>query len=343
MFAKKPQTNQLFWLSLLKKLAKNRKRGFSLVEKIISLAIGSIITLGLVSMISQFVQSNQQEAAFIATEEETQGALKYIIEDLREAVYVYPNFSEDLLAGLPDFTTVEGLGPNTEPILIFWRTQTVPEDQLPNSCAVGGGISTEVKAAECRLLMLQRNMYTLVVYLQSTDQSDKWSGKSRIVRYALPKYTNPATLSLAQGFVDPAKHNNFITWPLDEAGTNHQTDGDLTGSPNPSGEGQPRPVVLADYIDTPDRSEFHSDSKPDLPRKPPNCPDDYSRVPSNKTNYNSFFACVRNTDNNLGTNQDIMVYLRGNAAGRDQLVKTRDYIPALEAQVTLRGVIDKFD
>lgn len=334
----------LWWLLRLKQDESHQNSGFSLVEKIVSLVIASIITTGLVAMISQLVQYNQRESAFIATEAETQKALNYITEDLREAVYVYPEHTSTLISGLPDFSNVPGLGPNTEPILIFWRTETIPESELPSGCTAGNGFILPEDIAECNLLINQRTMYVLVAYLQTTDPDPKWKGESRIVRYALPKYIEPRRITRPAGFVDPARfENNFATWPEDSSGINQQTAGIAVGRPNPNGTDQPKPQVLADFIDKPNRTQFQDASNPDLPPRPFDCPQGYLRTPRTFSSHNSFFTCIRDTAGELGANQDIIVYLRGNAQGRDNLTKTTEYIPALEAQVTLRGVIDKFD
>lgn len=335
---------QFFWLSWLRRSQSNRNLGFSIVEKLVSLVIASLITTGLVSLITQFIQSDQQEAAFLATERDTQIALDYITEDLREAVFVYEEITPLLIDSIPDFKNLPELGPNTDPILIFWKTEPVPEDEIPVNCSY----PDELKQRECELLQIKRHVYTLVVYVQSTDPHDKWLGRSRIVRYALPKYvyTGPGKLPEESrktiGFVDPAEFNNFVTWPKDKNGNNQQQQ-----RPNPAAAHQPQPMVLVDFIDSPDRSEFQSETKPDLPPPPEPCPDSYARVPASVANFNSFYTCVRKTSDEpgkvkLGANQDIIVYLRGNADNRDNLVKTKDHIPTLQARVTLRGVIDKY-
>lgn len=327
---------QLFCLLLLRQLRLVKKSGFSLVEKMLSLVVAGIITSALVGMMTQFIESDKQEAAFLATEKDAQVALDYITEDLREAVFVYEEITPTLIAALPEFSTIPGIGDSAQPILAFWKTE--PVSPLPANCSSLD--FTELVQEECRLLLMKRNAYTLVVYVQTTEPSDKWLGKSRIVRYALPKYTKPQELIPSIGFVDPAVYNNFLTWPYDKDGVNQQAQRpDPLANTTPR---QPQPMVLVDFIDIPDRSEFRSDSNPDLPPDPLDCPTNYARVPNDADAHNSFFACVRITDGRLGVNQDIIVYLRANAEGRDRLTKTVEYIPSLQAQVTLRGVIDKF-
>ncbi|MGK7872039.1 MAG: hypothetical protein AB4426_01600 [Xenococcaceae cyanobacterium] len=95
------------------------------------------------------------------------------------------------------------------------------------------------------------------------------------------------------------------------------------------------PPVLVDFVDDPT-----SNADPDLPT----CDTQYNRLHSDATNYKSFFACVRriNTDSGLGANQDIVLYLRGNAKGRE-VITDDSFLPTLRTRVTLRGVIDKFD
>ncbi|TVQ44663.1 MAG: hypothetical protein EA365_09705 [Gloeocapsa sp. DLM2.Bin57] len=329
---------QLFWLLLFRQLGLVKKSGFSIVEKMLSLVMAGMITSALIGMMNQFIESDKQQAAFLATEKDAQIALDYITEDLREAVFVYEEISDTLIAALPDFSAIPGLGDSAQPILAFWKTEPVTD--LPNACNPANGFFSALVQEECRLLLTKRNAYTLVVYLQTTEPSDKWLGKSRIVRYALSKYTKPQQLTISRGFVDPAIYNNFFIWPYDKDGVNRQAQRpDPLANTTPP---QPQPMVLVDFIDIPNRSEFRSDSNPNLPPEPLTCPTNYARVPEEADTHNSFFACVRITEGRLGVNQDIIVYLRANAEGRDRLTKTVEHIPNLQAQVTLRGVIDKF-
>jgi len=334
------KNKQLSWLLLFQRLRLNKNRGFSLVEQIVSLVIGSLIVAALLGMMTEFINSDKKEAAFLATEKDTQIALDYITEDLREAVFVYETIPTRLTNALPDFAAIPELGAGAQPILAFWKTEAIPQSLMPTDCTNSLLFPTDVLKEECRLLLMKRNSYTLVVYLQTTQLSSKWLGKSRIVRYALTQYTEPARLTTSTGFVNPAVYNNFLTWPLDKDGINRQAQRpDPLANTTPR---QPQPMVLADFIDIPNRTQFRSASNPDLPPPTLVCPANYARSPSNTATSNSFFACVRITQDRLGTNQDIIVYLRGNAEGRDRLTKTTEFIPSLQAQVTLRGVIDKF-
>jgi len=340
------KNKQLSWLLLFQRLRLHKKRGFSVVEQMISLVIGSLIVAALLGMMTEFINSDKKEAAFLATEKDTQIALDYITEDLREAVFVYETIPTRLTDALPDFAAIPELGPSTQPILAFWKTEPIPSDIMPTACSAAQGFITPQRKEECRLALLKRNSYTLVVYLQTTEPSNKWLGKSRIIRYALTQYIDGRGLNASTGFVNPAVYNNFLTWPIDKDGVNQQLREGGAGRPDPSGNNQPKPMVLVDFIDVPDRTEFRSASNPDLPPSPLVCPNPpnattYVRTPTDETISNSFFACVRSIQGRLGANQDIIVYLRGNAEGRDRLTKTTEFIPNLQAQVTLRGVIDK--
>jgi hypothetical protein len=62
---------------------------------------------------------------------------------------------------------------------------------------------------------------------------------------------------------------------------------------------------------------------------------------------------VRKIGEVLGLNQDIFIYLRGDATGRNGLIKEdkvltseinkKSTLPTLQTQVTLRSAIDKFN
>lgn len=313
----------------------SRIKGLTLTELLVTIVIASTIFTGLLAAVVELMQTDQREAVRTQTQQEMQMALDYIADDLRESVYVYdsferdPNTDDDDLANfLPDF------GANVMPVLAFWKAETIDEEDLPGDNTQDNAedrcddFATDALRAECQALQLRRRAYSLVVYLQSTRPSETWQGQSRVMRYQLPMYTEPQNLDRSDGFVDPVENNNFPTWPS-------RDDRNLQAiRPSLPVGGPP---VLVDFVDDP-----MNPSAEDLL----GCPANYSRFPNddNSTDLvenNSFFACVRNIGNNLGLNQDIILYLRGNAEERG--AGGEGYLPTLQTQVTLRGVIDKFD
>ena len=313
---------------------KSKTEGLTLTELLVTIIIASIVFTGLLSAVVELMQTDQREAIRTQTQQEMQMALDYIADDLRESVYIYDSFErdpgtndDDLTNFLPDF------GANVTPVLAFWKAEAIDDEELPGEedesveerCA---DFATDALRAECQALQLRRRAYSLVIYLQSTRPSDTWEGKSRIMRYQLPMYTDSENLERSDGFVDPADNRNFPTWPNRDGRTLQATRPSL-----PVGG----PPVLVDFVDDP--------MNPSVEDLPP-CRSNYTRLPNddNSTDLvenNSFFACVRNVGNNLGLNQDIVLYLRGNAEERG--LGGEGFLPTLQTQVTLRGVIDKFN
>jgi hypothetical protein len=323
--------SQLWFVNRRKKNA-----GVSITELLVAMVVASIAITGLLAAMVELLQTDQREAAKEETQQSIQTALDFIAEDLRESVYVYDGTQRRGAGGtgpihyvydyLPDFSTVG------TPILAFWKTEPLSATQESDLSRMNCAGLAQPARQECNNLKLRRRSYSLIVYLQSTISDAKWKGKSRILRYELPKYdaSRFSTLAKSRGFVDPAEANNFPVWPLDSQSNNLQT---------PAG-GRPLPTdspaeVLVDFVDAPE-------SRVSIPDCVNSYGSSYVRVPSDDTNNRSFFACVRKIGNAIGENQDIILYLRGNSYGKEG-ANEQDELPILQTRVTLRGVIDKFN
>jgi Tfp pilus assembly protein PilV len=333
-----------FWVYHFWKIFRQKKMaGISLTELLVTIVIGGIAITGLLAAMVELLQTDQYQAVREETQQEMQTALSFITEDLRESVYIYdgtqtrsdgsPHYVYDYL---PNFATAG------TPILAFWKAETLSSSQLSildNMDCTTLATTPVNKQAECNNLKLKRRAYSLIVYLQSTESDPKWPGKSRILRYELPQYNNSdfANLTWSTGFVDPSAFNNFPIWPYDQ--NNNKLQNTL-----PLLEESP-PEVLVDFLDAPNNSDSEVVSQvPDCPADDPNTQEnpDYLRLPAEETSNNSFFACVRNIGNYLGKNQDIILYLRGNAYGKGGNTD-ESYLSTLQTSITLRGVIDKFN
>jgi prepilin-type N-terminal cleavage/methylation domain-containing protein len=322
---------------------RQKKSGFTLPELLVAVLIGGIATTFLLDIVAQLLQTNMKETAITETSQDVQKALDYIVSDIRESVYVYEN-PRQLESYLPDFKSY--FGSNVTPILAFWKAQSLSDELWKLSASntdplwdcSNSTLSASDKSNECKNLKISRLAYSLVVYLQDTNTDPNWKGKSRIVRYELPKYSNLSNLTWSTGFVDPADpnngNNNFPFWPRNISGSNLQGPKPILDSSNYSNAN-----VLLDFVDSPNATGVAGVI--------PNCPNltDYSRYPSNPDNFNSFFACIRKTTT-LGINQDIIVYLRGNAEGKPGVrlssnLPNLSFRPDAQSQITIRGVIDK--
>jgi type II secretory pathway pseudopilin PulG len=314
-----------------------KNAGVSITELLVAMVVAGIAITGLLAAMVELLQTDQREAAREETQQSIQTALDFIAEDLRESVYVYDGTQRRGADGsgplhyiydyLPDFSSVG------TPILAFWKTEPLSASQESDLSRTDCARLAQPAQQECNNLKLRRRSYSLIVYLQSTIPDPKWKGKSRILRYELPKYdaSNFSTLAKSPGFVDPAEANNFPTWPLDSSNTNLQF---TQGAGSPSLSDSP-PEVLVDFVDEPA-------STINIPDCVSSYGSSYVRLPSDDTNNRSFFACVRRIGNEIGQNQDIILYLRGNTYGKEG-ANAQDELPTLQTRVTLRGVIDKFN
>lgn len=289
--------------------------GFTLIELLVVTIIAGLIVSSLLWLVVDLMRTNQREFARTDTQQQMKNALNYISEELRESVYVYTGAQlNNKIGDLPSF------GADKTPILAFWKVEEVPYTEsgsLPDCTTV-----PTAKQQECNSLQVERRAYTLVVYLQSTaNPSNIWDGQSRIERYELRKYSDVANLTQSTGYVDPRSESTFQRWPQDTNGTDLQSGTPTTNASNPA--------VLVDFVDL--------STNPNAP----NCDADYQRTPTDATNTTNFFACVRPADSGLGNqNQDVVLFLRGNAEGKPG-VSANSFLPVLETRVISRGVLDK--
>ncbi|AFY86678.1 prepilin-type N-terminal cleavage/methylation domain-containing protein [Chroococcidiopsis thermalis] len=307
-------------------LKKSKTSGFTLTELLVSLIMAGIIISSTLSLVINLLDTDRQESASNATQSEMQMALNYIASDLKEAVYVYDDAAK-IKDYIPNFDT------SIKPILAFWKPEAIDPDgsaslKPPADCTgFTDNTTTKVfKKTECDILLLRRNTYTLVVYLQAKNPAndDKWKGKSRIIRYQLRKYSDMANLTKTTGYIDPVQDKtNFKIWPKDSA------DNNLQSTTRPAVDTND---VLVDFVDDPDNGNI------------PDCPDNtkyncYGTTPNPPSK--SFFTYVRKEENQFGFNQDTFIFLRGNPVGRPGIFSNNQFLPTLQTQVLVNGVIDK--
>ncbi|MFE4106537.1 prepilin-type N-terminal cleavage/methylation domain-containing protein [Almyronema epifaneia] len=306
--------SQLWLFRWLVSLRRSSKDGFTLLELLISIIIVGIIISGLLYLVVEMLQLDRREFVLNQVSTDMNRAIDYISSDVEEAIYVYST-PTDVVGELDDIDLSE-----ETPILAFWRPDPLDQDDLDaiDSCT----------SDECDLLRLRQASLTLVVYLQEENDEDSiWNGETRIVRYTLPKYTRIAA-SLASnstpGYADPlSSGNDFATWEA-----NGTTDGIKQ--------------VLVDSVDVPSPDDITEADCPDA--------DLYTRSPSTPADGKSFYVCVREATtgavNTIGqeltSNQDLVVFLRGNATARqDGLINAlsdASRLPTLQSRVLLRGV-----
>ncbi|MDC0835924.1 prepilin-type N-terminal cleavage/methylation domain-containing protein [Geitlerinema sp. CS-897] len=333
-----------------------KTKGFTLTELLISIIIGGLIVTGLMSLVVELISTETRETARTETQREMQMALDFISTDIREAVYVYDGkcLADEDLSGTESQISDSCSGlfkngyvprPNSEsvPILAFWKLEPLPS-QVRDNCV--NLIGTEA--------CIVGRMYTLVVYWLSRENTGLWQGKSRILRYTLSRYENDG--DLVSGYADPTVNTSFERWPLDLEGNNQQE-----GTPPDN-----RFAVLVDFVD--DRALGDIPELVEAGGASIECPAEettnsrvrYIRTPSDSTleqygftNMRNFYACVKlpekftqNNNENEGEsgafNQKVILFLRGNAAGKPGITTANEgFMPAIQTQVLNRGVRNK--
>ncbi len=329
-----------FYQKQLKIFQSNPKNaaGFTLYEILFASIIGTIVTSSILGVVNTMLQYSTQEVSQGQTQQQMNSSLSYITEDLRQAVYVYTG------EGLEKITQYLPFKNDTEkqPILAFWKVESLPYSSTQSFPADCDTFSDELKD-ECESLQIERNSYTLVVYLQSVaNPSNVWNGESRIERYQLRKYSNMSTLTKNNGYVDPRKQSSFGDWPIFDDENLQVNASSMTAETE----------VLVDFV------HYQDLSNPSLVlQQLPECITDTSSanpyfaspvydsaIPADKKYSRGFFACVSfvDTDNDLIPDlyQDIKLFVRGNAKGKKGY-KDDDSFVLLQTQVMTKGVIQK--
>jgi len=356
-----------FFQFLLKRkrlrFGKRKTAGFTILELLVSIVISTFIVIALTGMVVDLLQTDRREYARAETQREMQMALDYMVNDLREAAYVYDNNQLNASRGsnrnvpslknyLPQFPA------GMEPILVFWKPEELPlplpdrRDQPVLNCG-------QSPTVDCSQLQVRRRTFTLVAYLQTVNQPAdrlKWKGISRIMRYQLRMYPEttfdnspPNLATMSPGYVEPLVNNvSFETWPVAL-----DANGNPGGAPaRPADDANNRPV-LVDFLDYPtgapgtrrvDNLIAPADTRLQCtnPTQPPIPPQGNSSGFDNP----SFVACVSSATatgvaggSPSPTNQNIILFLRGNPTGKAG-VKVAPLI-AVKTQAVARGVIDK--
>lgn len=326
--------------TLLRRPRRLAHAGFTLIEVLISVIISGLIVSGLLFLVVEALQLDRREIVLNQVQGDMRRAIDYISIDLKEAVYVYPPTSaspdivgaEDLLLLSDD--GLYGIPEDWELILALWRLDPLDgENSLPNCSSFSEGSALR---RECDVLRVRQAYYTLVVYFQApNDDNSIWEGSSRIIRYALPKYTagGVSTLTQTAGYRDPTEDGvRFETW--------------TTTANTP-----PRNQVSAVLVDNvaPIEPFIAGESNPNSFCDEQTGADPGLYIASPVGEGNSFIACVRNPGIGVGemrSNQDIFLFLRGDAstgAGREFLnpFSEDSRFPPITARVMVRGTLDK--
>ncbi|MBW4525447.1 MAG: prepilin-type N-terminal cleavage/methylation domain-containing protein [Phormidium tanganyikae FI6-MK23] len=344
--------------------------GFTLVELLVAMVVGSLISAGLLFIVVQLVQTNLRESARSDTQRDLQAAIDYIARDVREAVYVYdatclldrPSGDAALCPGLRSYlpesiTGTSGFGTSDNvPVLAFWRVDSLPEN-LRTSCedkAISYSVPplpAEIQGVPC----LSGRMYTLVVYSLNKESGRAVSrGRARIMRYKLPQFTSgsvrtgtsPQSPASTQGWVDPrGQATSFLAWPVDKSTLLPGATLSSLQTARPEADNSP----LTDFVDW-DGLYNLSTNPVSRGRAPNRSSEGLILTPQNATGTTTdpprgFYVYVKGARSGGNLNQEVLIRIQGDAARRPGIPDTaanRPIVPiSLETRVLTRGVTNK--
>lgn len=345
--------------------------GFTLIELLVAIVIGGLITVALLSLVVDLTDVNLKDTGRTETQRDMQAALDYISQDLREAVYVYDGVCLQGNTGGAGLTTATfttncpGIlsyvpatlnDGDTIPVLAFWRADPLP-DGIARLCrtAAGAANTTQINALiQNGVPCIAGYSYSLVIYALDTENpGNQWQGRSRLVRYKLSQYPDnsaPATGTTnpdqTPGWVNPLSRptSKFPQWPfVQDSATNNVTNGQTAAGGRAGGS----PVALVDFVD----ARLGGETQPT-----PTCYTDATNTanpgntvitPTAATN-RAFYACVSNASvaaQALPTNQEVLLVLTGNVAGRAgfplNTTTNQARLFPLQTRVLVRGIINK--
>jgi type II secretory pathway pseudopilin PulG len=176
-----------------------------LLELLVASLIASVLVAVLLTFLTGILESNRIEEAKAATQDEVQSALRYIADDLQEAVYIYDAdaVTRDVAQG--GIRDVLRFADDTDriPVLVFWKRAFLPptfqvqrfNDANPDwlvGCLDYDNQSIGPNPNNCRNADGSpkgrgKFRYSLVsYYLQKNNPSeDVWSNAARIIRFEL--------------------------------------------------------------------------------------------------------------------------------------------------------------
>lgn len=359
-------------LRFRRQLQRSRVAGFTLIELLVAIIIAALITVLLMGLVIDLAEANQRDASRSQVQQDMQTAVDYIVQDLREAVFVYNGQCLSTAGEIVGSSRCPGLlnyiptglnipdspgSPGKTPVLAFWRTEPLPTG-IASFCgtnALGlaqGDETNPVNQAGLAGVCLASKTYALVVYtIDRTNSGNTWNGQARLTRYKLGRFVSDATAPSQQipGYVDPLEESTFTfqQWPLDAGGNNRQT---AKGGVPTLAAGQDQ--VLLDFVS----AQFNNLTTSPPQAIEPSCRDfvDPTANPPQPAAKQvtplaapglprSFYACVRGGGLSAtpGQNQDVLLSLVGNLTGKPGYARTGPQVSPIQTRVLVRGVIAK--
>jgi prepilin-type N-terminal cleavage/methylation domain-containing protein len=334
--------------------------GFTLLELLIALLVGSIILTGLMTLVIEMLRLERRETAVDDVQRDMRRAIDYMASDVAEAIYVYiPQKEDGSMTEWTDtsqdasrFEAIRAIAKNRADIdaedivFAFWRPDFIedPDDLPPESLCGDANKRTNLtdKERDCRNLRERRGYFTLVIY-QLVSNGDRnangvWKGKARLERYELPMYEDTKTVDRSEGF----DHNDG---PIDTDPTDDQNINFFNWVPN-GNTIDGKSTVLVDYV-----------AEVDIPDDELNCSEGLIPVTA-QNGIRSFYTCIRNPgdyddpanrdESPLALeNQNLEIHLQGDIdprSGRNQglgldALSQQSQLPTLSTGVFVQGLI----
>lgn len=347
---------RLFRTSSLRQLLRlrrsRRSAGFTLTELLVSIIIGGIISALLLTLVVQMTDTNQKDASRSETQRDMQAAMDFIVQDLREAVFVYDGVclqgngtptAADFKSKCPGIVNhipaTVATGTST-PILAFWRTDPLPPGLAATCGANFNRLNANPQPAAIQgVPCLSGASYSLVVYaIDTSNTTGLWRGKARLKRFKLSQFTENATTGAnrSPGYVYPLPEpdSQFFQWPYIKQSTNGTISIGNGQTALPTDTSQ----VLVDFVDDGLNNSFPTQ---------PTCIAPATITPLTTNNpIRGFYACVRGSSitdtTEQGLNQEVQLVLTGNIAGRSgfPLASSSQLYP-IQTRVLARGIVKK--
>ncbi|MBO0350993.1 prepilin-type N-terminal cleavage/methylation domain-containing protein [Phormidium pseudopriestleyi FRX01] len=297
--------------------------GFTLMELLMAILVGGMITYGMLALVVSLLGTEKQETAKSQVQQEMNQALDYIASEIQQAVFIYNQDKFPPLAKL-------NLGDKVQPVIAFWKATPIKVQDLAlppdsNPCA-------NHPSPDCRLVLRNLQTYNLVIYGVRENKPDEiWQeGAARIIRYEMKQYSDFATLTETPEYRSPPVAPSVI--PVRPSSGDEFREWEPVANINWGNAGKSS-AVLVDGLDYQGVNA-------------PQCPDpDYKlAMPPNPTTNplnDSFYACARSFSSEVS--QDAILFLRGNAATRAGQPDSRNtgYLPSFERRVQALTVLNR--
>jgi prepilin-type N-terminal cleavage/methylation domain-containing protein len=294
--------SQFSLVRLLLKSSRVTRRGFTLIELLVALVVGSLILGSLLYLVVELMQVNRREEVLGQTQQDMRRAIDYMTRDVREAVFVYSTPDAAVAESATLLEQLDGIPTEATPILAFWRLDPVdPDNDFWDIEDCEDTFGDEDKENECNTLKLRQSYYTLVIYLQEENEDDDLWGGPS----RIIRYELP---KYSANDIETLTQRIGYSDPTGCSSFAGWTRPDADCDADNVGETDPNIAVLTDYVNA--------------------SPDGFSATVSDGSD-----------------NQTVRITLQGNATeGRPGLISTNSEagrLPALEAEVLVRGILDK--